>query len=248
MRSAVSVCTCGRGRDVKRKTCGRGAYAQVEHAGTVEHGRIIETDGARHAVAELSSVLDVVDAGDVVSAAHQERVVVARITIPRRSVGRSRLTEGETSELDEHHFDRHVTAAGDVERVGSATRECGERVRVRTSEVVELEVTLAEGTDNAVFGGSASINRQRHTGAGREVIAVAVTLTEVARIGRLTVSTTVERGVDANVATQLDAGIGARDVVETRAIQGADPHVLDRFGLDGKIGSLCPAHGDQTRR
>src|SRR5258706_11405246 len=44
-----------------------------------------------------------------------------------------------------------------------------------------------------------------------------------------------ERGVDAQMTTQLDAGIGARDVEETGTIQGANLHVLDRLG-DGKIG------------
>ena len=46
------------------------------------------------------------------------------------------------------------------------------------AEVVELEVALTEGADNAVFGGGAGINRQRHTGTGGEVIAVAVALAE----------------------------------------------------------------------
>ena len=37
--------------------------------------------------------------------------------------------------------------------------------------VLELEVGLTEGADDAVFGGGAGINRQRHTGTGGEVIA-----------------------------------------------------------------------------
>src|ERR1041385_3548578 len=112
MRAGVGVGTStNRGR----------SNAEVQHGGTVEHSRIIETDGARHAVAELSGVLDVVDAGDVVSTAHQERVVVARITVPGRREGRSRLTEGETSELDEHHFNRDVTSArGGEQRIVQA--------------------------------------------------------------------------------------------------------------------------------
>src|SRR6185295_11759710 len=89
-----------------------------------EHARVIKADGARHAVAELRGVLDVVDAGDVVSAAHQVRVVVARIAVPGRRIGRSRLTEGETSELDEHHFNRDVAAAsGAEEGAVDASRE-----------------------------------------------------------------------------------------------------------------------------
>ena len=46
--------------------------------------------------------------------------------------------------------------------------------------------------------------------------------------------------LEADVATDLRADIGAGDVVETSAIQGAELHVFARFGLDGKIGSLCP--------
>src|SRR5205809_6546664 len=38
----------------------------------------------------------------------------------------------------------------------------------------------------------------------------------------------------AQVAAELDAGVGAGDVVETRTIQGANLHILDRFGLDRK--------------
>src|SRR6185369_8300613 len=167
---------------------------------------------------------------------------------PRRRVGRSRLTEGETSELDEHHFNRDVAAAGGVQRVCSAGRERRDRGRVARAEVLELEVALTEGADNAVFGGSTGINRDRQTGTGVEVIAVAIALAGIARVEGLAVDAAVERGVDAQITTQLDAGVGARDIEETRAVQGADPHVLDRFGLDGKIGSLSSAHSDETRR
>ena len=79
-------------------------------------------------------------------------------------------------------------------------------------------------------------------------MAIPVLLTEVSRPCRLIVDAAVERGVDAQITTQLDAGVGARNVEETGTIQGADPHVLDRFGLDGKISCLCPTHGEKTRR
>jgi len=119
---------------------------------------------------------------------------------------------------------------------------------VRRSEVLELEIGLAKGTDNAVLGGGTGINRQRHTGTGVEVIAEAILLAIVTVVERLTVGAAVKRGVDTHITTQLDAGVGAGDVEETSTVQGADPHVLDRFGLDGKIGSLRSAHGDKTRR
>src|SRR4051794_18191659 len=155
MRSAVGV---GTGTDRGR------SKAEVQHSGAVEHGRIIETDGARHAVTELGGVLDVVDAGDGVMAAHQERVVVAWIAIPRSRESRRRLTEGETSELDEHHFNRDVTFARTVEQAGGGANRgrAGEQGRVDRAVALggELEVTLTEGADHAVFRGSAGINRQ----------------------------------------------------------------------------------------
>src|SRR5262249_13467723 len=61
---------------------------EVEDVGAVEHNRIIEADGAGHAVAELRGVLDVVHTGDGVVTAEQVGRVVARIAVPRRRVGR----------------------------------------------------------------------------------------------------------------------------------------------------------------
>ena len=57
-----------------------------------------------------------------------------------------------------------------------------------------------------------------------------------------------QTGFHAQVAAELDAGVGAGDVVETRTIQGANLHILDRFGLDRKVGRLSPGHGEQGRR
>src|SRR5260370_22342703 len=108
---------------------------------------------------------------------------------------------------------------------------------------------MGEGADDAVFGGGGRINRERDTGTGGEVVAIAVgLLTEVTGPRRLIVDAAVERGVDAQITTQLDAGIGARNVEESGTIQGTNLHVLDRAGLDGKIGRLRPTHSEQTRR
>src|SRR6202008_3491124 len=103
---------------------------EVEHGGAVEHGRIIETDGGRHAVAELSGVLDVVYAGDGVMTAEQERRVVARIAMPGRRIGRGRLTEGEAGELNERKFNRDIAAAGGVKQLTVIGHVGGEAVRV----------------------------------------------------------------------------------------------------------------------
>ena len=109
----------------------------------------------------------------VVVAADQERRVVARITVPGRRVGRGRLTEGEPSELDEHVLNRDIAAAGAVEQRTTAVvargRSTPSELRVdgvACRSVVELEVALTEGADNAVFGGGTGIDGQRHTRTG----------------------------------------------------------------------------------
>jgi hypothetical protein len=57
---------------------------------------------------------------------------------------------------------------------------------------------------------------------------------------------TVEGGVDTQIAAELDAGVGAGDVEELRAVGGADLHVFDRFRLDRQVGRLCAADGQQA--
>ena len=224
--------------------------AQIVDGSAIPDGRIVQTDRGRHAVAELGGVLDVVEAGVGIVAAEQARVDVARETVPGGRISRRGLTEGEAGELDEKIFDRDITAAsaGELRRVEeSGARHQRRRVPRAVVEVVELEVTLAEGAYHAVLGRGAGINRQCHTGTGDEIIGIAVLLTEIAVPGRRAVVPAVERGVDAQITTQPDAGVGARDVEETRAIQGANPHIFDCLGLDRKVSRLCPAQGHQAR-
>src|SRR5712664_182982 len=184
--------------------------------------------------------------------AEQGRGVVARITMPRCRKGRGRSTEGESGELDETHFDRDVAAASSHQQLCTANRRCGvdrSRVERRAAQGIHREVALAEGTNDAVFGCGAGIDRERQTGTGCEVIAVAVLLTGISVPGRRILrARAVERGVNAQITTQLDAGVGTRNVEKTGTIQGANPHVLDRFGLYGKISCLRPTHGEKTRR
>src|SRR5207244_12544371 len=54
--------------------------------------------------------------------------------------------------------------------------------------------------------------------------------------------------VGSDIAADLETDVSARNVVETLAVQRADLHVLDRLGLDGKIGSLRPRNRDKSRR
>jgi hypothetical protein len=88
----------------------------------------------------------------------------------------------------------------------------------------------------------------RSSSADGVVVRQAVARTVVTGVLQIEVTVRVECDFSAQVTTQLDAGVGARDVVETRTIQGADLHVFDRFGLHGEIGCLRSAHGDKTRR
>src|SRR5262249_4032522 len=52
----------------------------------------------------------------------------------------------------------------------------------------------------------------------------------------------------ADIAADLETDVSARDVVEPLTVEGADLHVFDRLGLDGKIGSLRPRHCDKPCR
>jgi len=62
-------------------------------------------------------------------------------------------------------------------------------------------------------------HRQRQTGAVNEVVAVAVLLAEIAVPGWPAVDGAVERDVGAQIAAKLDAGVGARDVIEAGAVK-----------------------------
>src|SRR5262249_11033693 len=150
----------------------------------------------------------------------------------RRRIGRGRLTEGEAGELDEDVLNRDIAAAraaeGGVVEAAEDTRSGRDNRRVRRSEVLELEVALSEGADDAIFGGGAGINRQRHTRTAIELVLEAVALARIAAVGRSAVNrAAVVGGIDAQIAADLDAGIGAGDIPESGTIQGADPHVFD---------------------
>ena len=172
--------------------------------------------------------------------------------MPRRGVGRGGLTEGEACELEERKFNRDVAVAGRVVVELALDRRRAHAARntkaARPTEGRELEVGLAEGADHAVFRRGAGIDGQRQTRTVIVEVRIAVADRAFTVPERAVVDAAVDRQVGAQITTQLDAGVGARNVEETGTIQGADPHVLDRFGLDGKISCLSPTHGDQTRR
>src|SRR6201994_2527572 len=116
--------------------------------------------------------------------------------MPRRGVGRSRLTEGEASELDEHHFDGHITFTRLVEQRGGASHRKRGAEHVRVHGIValgrELEVSLTEGTAHAVFRVVVFSGRRRHTRTGCEVVTETIVLAEIARPRRLVIDRTIE--------------------------------------------------------
>ena len=64
-------------------------------------------------------------------------------------------------------------------------------------------------------------------------------LAEVTAPSRLPVDAAVEGGVGAQIAADLDAGVGAGDEEEARAVKRANPDIFYRFGLDRKVGRFC---------
>ena len=54
-------------------------------------------------------------------------------------------------------------------------------------------------------------------------------------------------GLNAQIPAELEAGVGAGDVVEGVPVQAADLHVLHRLRLDRHVGGLRPSYRDQTR-
>src|SRR5262249_42384600 len=67
-------------------------------------------------------------------------------------------------------------------------------------------------------------------------------------IMRLPAASGVPAVVGPDVTTDLETDIGAGNVEEALAVEGADLHVFDRLGLDGKIGSLRPRNCDKSCR
>src|SRR4029453_19313289 len=116
-----------------------------------------------------------------------------------------------------------------IDATGKRGRDRGRRVVI--SDVLELEVSLAEWANHAVVGVGAGIDRQRHARTGGVVIGIAVLLAEVAVPGRRAVGATVEGDVGTKITADLDAGVRARDEEEAGAVKRTDFNVFDCLGL-----------------
>ena len=210
-----------------------GADRQTVGAGIPQRattrGRVFR-DRPRHAVAERRRVRhQVATARRRVGAGAGERVGVRPGLRPGVEV-RLRLAEGEARELDERAL--HIEPAGRL-LVGG-----------------EVEPAAVVGPQRAVLSLGPNVERNDRAGACPVVVRVEAVVTAGATRDerRAAPARVAEILIVTNPAADLDAGIGARNVEEPFAVQTADLHVFDRFGLDGKIGCLRPRNRDQTRR
>ncbi|GCC45910.1 hypothetical protein chiPu_0030288, partial [Chiloscyllium punctatum] len=203
----------------------------------------------------LSGVGELVHASDSTAAADEAVEVVARIVGPRSRELRDCLTHREAGELDEGVVDANRTACNRTGvRVVRGLNRADRGVNGRTVALAGVgirsprERRIEEGTDDTVFGRSTRIDVQVFTRAPGVAVGEPVVCTAGTRGVAGVIRVRVHDDVGAQVAAQLDTGVGARDVIETGTIQGANLHVLDRFGLDGKIGRLSSADRDECRR
>src|SRR5205807_2318943 len=103
-----------------------------------------------------------------------------------------------------------------------------------------------EGAQQSVLGLGTCVDSEVFPGAPSVAVRVAIFCSALAEYVAGVVRIRIRQNIDAQITAELDAGVGARDVVETGTIRRADPHIFDRLGLYGKISRLGPAHGDQS--
>src|SRR5262249_1656416 len=218
--------------DVERDDAEREvAEVRVDDAGLRERGpgipRLFEREGRREAVAILRGIGK--DLPATVAAVARGRTKEG--TRRRRIEGEERLrgTDREPGELDE----RPVRA----------------EVRVGVLRAVVVHADLEVATQGPVLGLLPAVEPRVGAGPHQEVGAVEPVLhtrdaskppVEAARAGVIEVLTM-------DVSADLEADIGARDVVEAVAVKGADLHVLHRRCLDRHVGGLRPSDRNKSR-
>ncbi len=194
--------------------------------------RLFQRDRARHPVAELGGIGDDLPARITRIRVREEGDVRGR----RRRVEvveRLRRTEGEARELDER-------AVG------------GEVGRCRLRAVV-VHAHLQVRAQRAVLGLLAAVEPGVGAGAHRPVLAVdAIAVAATAGLERavgLARGAVRNAGLElrAHISADLQADVGARDVVEAVPVERADLHVLHRLCLHRQIGSLRPSNRDEPR-
>ena len=195
--------------------------------------RIFDCDRARNAVAELVGVGHREAERDVIRRAGVTVHVVRGVAVGAVQVGRADTTDREAAPLHDCSVEAEARRC-----TGGADRR------------ISLEPIVLVGTQRAERRLSPGVHEQEPAGTGEEeVLITGVRRGAVTHAQGLKPRTArVERNFRTNVTTNADASVSARDVIESRAIQGADLHVFDRLGLYGKIGCLRPRHCGETCR
>src|SRR5262249_23801445 len=114
------------------------------------------------------------------------------------------------------------------------------------ADVLVVDMDRRVGAQRSVRGLRAAVEVDVRTLPRRVRADAAVLRTGSARVLRRAGARHVPPVVGADIAADLQADVGAGDVVEPLTVECADLHVLDRPGLDGKIGSLRPRNRNQT--
>jgi hypothetical protein len=135
-------------------------------------------------------------------------------------------------------------------------RAVPERVEGRAAAGIRRRGVLGPepdvGPQRAVLGLLTDVPRDRTADAVVEVVGQVAGEARLSGLGRGVTDRDatgahVVLGLDAQIPTHLQAGIGARDVVEAIAVQAADLHILHRRGLHRHVGGLCPGNRDEAR-
>ena len=125
------------------------------------------------------------------------------------------------------------------------------RLALNASELLPRRICGAKTNGNvtanrAVFGLVPRIRSDVTACTPHGVVVQPVVYVAVHRRGDRAVLDTIHvLGTDPTANFQ--AHIGAGNVIEPDPVQAANLHVLDRFGLDGKISCLRPSYGNETR-
>ena len=209
----------------RRKGCSSRTARQVRER---LHATLVGTDVQGDAVAQLPRI------GDLVGA------VGAGVALVLRLVQRAHAGIAEAAFVV---GERHRPAEGEAAPLDERTGDVG---RLRT--VLVLHVVGLERPQRAVGGLRPGVDREAATMPGRVVVDRAVLRTAGTGIVRRTGAGDVVAVVGPDIAREPDTGVGTGDVVEPVSIERADLHVLDRLGLDGKIGGLRPGNRDHTGR
>src|SRR5947208_8648716 len=112
--------------------------------------------------------------------------------------------------------------------------------------VLVVNVYRHIGAQRAIGGLRPAVEVEVRTVPGRIRVHCTILRAVTATIMRGASAPDVPAVVSPDVAANFEADVTAWNVVEPCAVEGTDLHVFDRFGLDGKIGSLRPRNCDKS--